>query len=219
MSEVPDDVIAMRERLRARPVGSSDDPVLPERLLQLLDGELPADEAEALADRVAQDPALALELRIAAEIRRERDAAVAVESEPRRSRSSYIWTTVAALAAALAVWWWTRPPTLEHPGTDEIRAGAVDPQIRSLIGEGGLPRAAFELRWEGGPPGATFDVFVTTPELESIDQAHDLVEPQFRVPASALDGLAPGSLVLWRVTATTHDGRSASSVAFETIVQ
>lgn len=218
MSEVPDDVIEMRERLRARPVGSSDDPVPPERLLQLLDGELPAETAQALADRVGRDPALALELRVAAEIRRERDMA-ATETAPSRSRGWYAWTAVAALAAALVVWWWTLPPSLEHPGTDEIRAGAVDPPIRSLQAGAGLPRAAFELRWEGGPPGATFDVFVTTPELVSIYQARDLVEPRLQVPLSALDGLPSGSLVLWRVTATTRDARSASSVAFEAIVQ
>ncbi|MEX1365451.1 MAG: hypothetical protein AB1Z98_20155, partial [Nannocystaceae bacterium] len=59
MSELPDDVVAMRQRLRDRPLRGTEDLVPPEHLMQLLDGELSAEQARALADRIAREPDLA----------------------------------------------------------------------------------------------------------------------------------------------------------------
>jgi hypothetical protein len=220
VNEVPDDVVRMRELLRDRAVAGGGDPVAPERLMRLLDGELSPEEAKALADRIAGEPELALELRITAALREQRDAEAANAPAPATARSRRpLWTALGAVAAALAVFWLTRPPQLDPVESTEIRAAALDPSLRPVASGGSLPRDAFELKWTGGPLGATFEVFVTTPDLVSVYRAYDLSSPRVVVPARALQAQPSGARLLWRVIAVSPNGRRASSAAFEVTVR
>lgn len=87
----------------------------------------------------------------------------------------------------------------------------------SVLPEGrAFPREEFVLRWAVGPEGTTYDVTVTTEELEPIAQAQRLERPEYRIDPPALEGVPPGAGVLWRVTANLPDGRRVASRTFAT---
>lgn len=70
------------------------------------------------------------------------------------------------------------------------------------------------LRWTPGPVGSTYHVRVTGENLELLSVGRWLDEPEFLVPASALEELPPGSVLLWQVSARLPDGRNVDSGSF-----
>ncbi len=190
----------------------------------LLGGELRPDEARALAARTIDDPALALEVRVAASMREAlaeegEQAPTVVPLRPRSNPSSrLVWAAVAAIAAGLLVFFLVKPKTVEPTDDTTVRAGDAG-KIQAVAGTKTLPIDAFELRWSGGPTTATYDLFITTPELEPVYQALDLEQPQHRVPQRALSEQTSGDRLLWRVVAISPEGRKVHSGAFEVEVQ
>jgi len=87
----------------------------------------------------------------------------------------------------------------------------IDPNAR-------LPREDLVLRWTGAPAGTTYDVRVTGERLEPLHRAFGLEIAEHRVPAEALDGLAPGAVILWSVGARLPDGRRLPPVTFRATV-
>lgn len=195
----------------------------------LIAGELDPQDALALSASVLDDPDAALEVRVAAAMEAARAEAASSTSSPafdlathRARRTRVVVTALVAVAAAavvfLAVSTASRPPPLEDVNDGAVRAG-VDKRIRPAPEMTALPRSAFELRWQGGPAGATYDLFITTATLDPVYQALDLPEAKHRVPSEALAKLPAGTALLWRVVAVTEQGRRMHSTAFEVTVE
>jgi hypothetical protein len=88
-------------------------------------------------------------------------------------------------------------------------------EIRSLVSPGEvLRRSSCLLRWSSGLPGARHTVYVTDEDLNPIVVGQELDAEHFLVPESALQPLAAGAKVLWRVEAAHPDGRRRSSPTF-----
>jgi hypothetical protein len=79
-----------------------------------------------------------------------------------------------------------------------------------------LPRDECVLRWTSGPEGTTYDLMLTTEDLDPVIEARGLGEPEYRVDPRELELVAPGDAILWRVTANLPDGRRVSSPTFTT---
>jgi hypothetical protein len=79
-----------------------------------------------------------------------------------------------------------------------------------------LPRDECVLRWTAGPEGTTYELRVTTEDLEPLARAGRLEWPEYRVDPGVLDGVPPGGALLWRVTAHLPDGSRISSRTFTT---
>lgn len=214
------------DRLRAlfRDEPSDGDPESGPKVEALLAGELDPKEARELAARSIDDPELALEVRVAAAMQAalEEEGGEQPKVVPLRPRSNtstrVVWSVVAAIAAGLLVFILVRPKSVETSDGTTVRAGDAA-KIQAAAGTSALPTDAFDLRWSGGPADATYDIFVTTPQLEPVYQALDLTEAKHRVPKSALAELAPGDPLLWRVVAITPAGRKVHSGVFEVQVR
>jgi hypothetical protein len=85
-----------------------------------------------------------------------------------------------------------------------------------LVPDQPLPRDACVLRWTAGPEGTSYDLTLTTEDLDPLGKAWRLESPEYRIDPQALDGLPPGGAILWRVTAHLPDGRRVSSRTFST---
>ncbi len=70
--------------------------------------------------------------------------------------------------------------------------------IESLVQGVVLPRDRCVLRWSG-PEGTRYDLRITTEDLDPLDSARGLAEPEYRIPIEKLEGLEPGAAVLWQV--------------------
>ncbi|MEM6990196.1 MAG: hypothetical protein AAF721_06860 [Myxococcota bacterium] len=185
----------------------------------LIRGELDQDDAVALAARALDEPDVAFAVRVAAAMdEARREASAEVHGARPSSRPAWPWAVGLAVAAALLLFVFTRPPSLPELDDSTIRSGpvrAIEPTKPAAV----LSRDAFVLEWSGGPPDATYDVFVTTAELQPVFQARELTERTLQVPATKLEAYPAGSKLLWRVVAVTREGRRVHSTAFEVEVK
>jgi hypothetical protein len=97
-------------------------------------------------------------------------------------------------------------------GTPGYREGELRP-LRALVGSGAtdaMPRDHVVLRWEGGPPGAAYDVRVLDTELRLLHEANGLAGAELAVPAAALAAVPDGATLLWQVDARVGDQRVSS---------
>jgi hypothetical protein len=138
-------------------------------------------------------------------------AASAYRHLPQLSPSQRIVAMAAVLVIVAGIALFTRPQPAEPPFRGDIQ---------SLIGGAhALPRDNFVLRWSGGPPGARYDLTVTTSELEPLILVRGLERPEYRIAPDRFVGLASGARVLWRVEARTPDGGTISSSTFAVSVE
>lgn len=205
----------------------------PERIHDAVSGALPPAEVRALVEHIAACADCAEDWRIARELEAEaeedavspavfeRREAAAHPAAPGRPRWAGLtrWGAVAAAAvvALLAAAVWLTPDRWPL-GVDEppVYRQAEDAEaIRSLVpAEEPLPRDEAVLAWAGGPEGSTFDLLVSTEELEPVAEASGLEEPRYRIPPEDLADLPPGAEILWRVEAVGPDGRRVRSPTF-----
>lgn len=218
----------LRAAWESRETRDAEPPVDPETIWRAVRGELPLDEKRALVDRMAHDPDLALEWRLARELSAAADEIEAAEEgadktaeegetdersapvpfAPRRAR----WSTWAGLVAALffaAIGLRVLGPA--DPEPPPIYRG-TETTIEALTGDT-LPRDEPVLRWQGLDE-ARYVVSVSTETLEPVFIARDLDEPSLRLPEDALVPLADGSVLLWRVEAHARDGGVVASETF-----
>lgn len=103
-----------------------------------------------------------------------------------------------------------RGGTLEPPAS---------PTITSLVPESAsLSRGGFVLRWSG-PPGASFDLRVRTPEGGLVAAAMELAASEYQVPEEDLRRIASGELLTWSVSARLEDGRRVKAQEFKVRVK
>jgi len=222
MSETESDR-RLRALLRDEAGDPSDtpDPEFDAQVEALLSGDLDEAEAQDLAGQLLDDPELAFQVRVAVEMqhaREEEEAAAAPAVTRSNAGSRWAWATAFAAAAALLVFVVARPPPLPPGGESPVRSGTF-PLLAPTQPSATLPRDAFVLEWTGGPTGAVYELFVTTPSLQPVYQARELPAPRHTVPASALKPYPTGSRFVWRVVAVTDEGRRIHSTAFEAIVR
>jgi len=222
---------------------------LAETLWSIATGELRGPEAEAVLDRVLQDPDTAELWRATFALAEEAglenaagsdeadvdESQLLADSPAANSRpaantgpmgSRWLGLAGAAAAALMLVWLWPspKPPTPGDPSVDDPTVApvirAVDhPAIGSALESESLPREACLLQWKGGPVGARFDVWVETRAGVRLATGLDLEGTQFQVPVDALRDVAEGEAIVWRITALAEDGRRVDSPSFQVRVQ
>ena len=102
-------------------------------------------------------------------------------------------------------------PTYRADEGDWIRPAFPSDQL--------LPRGLCTLRWTLGPEGTTYDVVVTTQDLDPLARGWRLETPEFTVSAELLRDLPAAARIHWRVTAYLLDGRRVTSNTFTTLIE
>jgi hypothetical protein len=195
----------------------------PEVLWAAAAGELPAEERRALIGHTAGCAACAEDFRVVAAMVRAMPAQAppapaagggVVVAGPWTARPGSRWlagslAAVFLLAAIFAVVLGRLP--FDPP--PEIYRGAAE-EVVSLLGPAPkLAAGAASLRWQG-PPGARYELTVTTADLRLVAEATDLAEPAYTLPVEQLQPFAAGDRFNWRVVAILPDGRRISSPTF-----
>lgn len=208
----------------------------PERIWDAVRGEASAEAVREVLDHVARCPDCSEEWRLAAafEDKGLEEAETETEAAPDRARSGRThagwrvprWAAAAAVAVlvlGVAAIWWSQPGT-DQPAPvyrDDPGAPAAGTIESRLPEDEPLSREEPVLRWtaaggEGDGDGATYDLLVSTGDLEPVTDATGLTEPEYRISAEALKGLPADTELLWQVEATTPEGRRISSPTFVT---
>ncbi|HEX9944456.1 MAG TPA: zf-HC2 domain-containing protein [Thermoanaerobaculia bacterium] len=215
-------------RLRAAftaPADAAPDPEscpAPETIWAAVRGELPPRELREVVEHTAVCAACAEDWRLAAELDRQSSAAAATAPGKVLQGRFGQWRPLAA-AAALAA------GLLIAVGV--YRTGGLGPQeptyreaesaaVRSLLApDQALPRQGAVLRWSPVPGAASYDVRVSTEDLQAVATAQGLTATEYRIPESALANLAPGAKLLWQVEAVFPDGTRQPSPTFTNPLQ
>lgn len=195
---------------------TSAEPIEPERIWAAVHGELAPEECVTIIDRLHKDPALALEWRLALALREGESKAAS-----RAANGGRYWVIGALALAAASVLLIVLPRDGSTPRSSGVevdsgqtlREAELDAAIQSELVEPSLPAAAFELRWTAVPGALRYELQVTTQALDPVFTARDLSDNRALVPASELELLAPGTELIWRVTAVMPDGQRRSSPA------
>jgi hypothetical protein len=194
----------------------------PETLWSAVRAELPPRQMREVVEHIALCPACAEDWRLAAELNRQEEAAATVKPGKVLQGRFRQWRPLAA-AAALAA------GLLVAVGL--YRTGELGPRppiyreaqhagIRSLLPAGqALPRQAALLRWSPVAGATSYDVQVSTEDLQTVVTARGQTAPELRIPASALSKLPPGARLLWQVDAVRPDGSHETSPTFTTPLQ
>lgn len=189
----------------------------PEMIWEGVRGELPPQQMREVLDHTASCAACAEDWRLAAEIEREasRSATAApgkvIVGRFGRFRSL---AAAAAIAAGLLV----AVNVYRDSGPQEpTYRNAEQTDVRSLLPEGtALPRQGAVLRWSPVPGATSYDVQVSTEDLQVVATAQGQTATEYRIPESGLQNLAPGTNLLWQVDAVFPDGTRQSSPTFTT---
>jgi hypothetical protein len=206
MDEADDLRLALQKLADAAPLDGVD----LERVWRAVSGEAPAEERREVVEKVAEDPSWAFAWRAADELwTASREAAPARRTASRWS-SSVGWAALAAgILVTVGLGIWNAPA----PAPSLDRGGAGD-RIESLLPEGQpLARTAAVLRWKG-PPGATYDVRVSSEDLVHVHTATGLGEGTYRLPAEVLAPLPSPGRLLWQVEARLPSGETVRSETF-----
>lgn len=206
--------------------GEAGDCPAPDVLWAAASGELPPEERRRVIGHTAGCAACAEDFRIVAAMARARPGQAAaapwadqagggvVVAGPwaARPRARWLAGSLAAaffLAAIFAVFL----GRFSFDPSPEVYRG-TDGQVVSLLGpEPALARDAATLRWQG-PPGARYEITVTTADLRLVAEAGNLPEPGYTVPPELLLAHAAGERFHWRVVAILADGRRVSSPTY-----
>jgi len=182
-------------------------------------GELGRREAEELILHLGECTACATAWRIARDLRSDEPRAAVVTGPAIRFRLHWVRLAAAAAVVAAAVvvgielWIPGRGPAVK------FRSGEGD-WIEPLEREGeALPRSQCLLRWAPGPDGTTYDVRVTTEDLDPIARGRGIRVAEFLVPAKELDPVPTGERIVWQVTAHLPDGTRVNSRSFTSEVR
>lgn len=215
----------LREAFQARTGGPPPGTACPDpgRIYDAARGALLPGETREVVEHLALCPDCAEAWRLAVAF--EEEAGAAEEPAPVTARPAWrprlvaVAATLVAAALAAGLWW----SVVTVPEQAPIYRAAGEAEIVSLLPEGQpLDREAPVLRWrlepEAVPEGTTYDVLVSTEALEPVAEATELEEPRYELLEEALADLTAGARLLWRVEATTPDGRRISSPTFVTPV-
>jgi hypothetical protein len=180
-----------------------------DRIWRAVASELSAEERGEVVERTGQDPSWALAWRLAHELW----LASRGSAAPRWAWSRSGYGALAAgllLAISLGLWLWRRPV---EPG---YRAEGSQ-RIESLVPEGRrLSRNRCLLRWKG-PPGATYELRVTSEDRRHVHSVSWLDQAEYRVPEEFLSQLPADAKLWWQVEARLRDGTILSRGTFSAV--
>jgi hypothetical protein len=184
-----------------------------ERLWDSARGRLSRRETEEVVLHLGECSACAAAWRLARELGVERDRGRVLASSVAWLRGS--WVPIATAAALLVVaagvviqQRFTRERPAEYRATTYACAVSLVPQGEPL------PRGRCVLRWSACPQGSTYDVRVTTENLEIVARARELDQPEFVVPEESLRSVPTAGRILWQVTAHLSDGGVTESPSY-----
>ena len=189
----------------------------PETIWAGVRGELSPQQMREALDHVASCAACAEDWRLAAEIEREASrAATAAPGKVIVGRFGRFRSLAAA--AAIAAGLLVAVNVYRDAGPQEpTYRNAEQTDVRSLLPEGtALPRQGAVLRWSPVPGATSYDVQVSTEDLQVVATAQGQTATEYRIPESGLRSLAPGTNLLWQVDAVFPDGTRQSSPTFTT---
>jgi hypothetical protein len=190
-----------------------------EELWKSAGGELTKKENEEIVLHIGECGYCATAWRLAREMAEEK---VPVgDSHPARAPTVRGWApwlaAAAVLVVAVALGLQLTGPLLERQPVYRTQEGAL---LAPITPDGGsLPRDGFVLRWTAGPQGTSYDVRLTTEDLDLLAQGRMLEANEFRVPEETLAELPTGARLFWQVTAHVPDGRRIDSDSFLVIVE
>ncbi|HVR97621.1 MAG TPA: zf-HC2 domain-containing protein [Thermoanaerobaculia bacterium] len=215
-------------RLRAAfaaPAGAAPEPEScppAEKVWAAVRGELRADETREVVEHVAFCASCAEDWRLAMDLQQQEPAReTAAPLAPVVYGRFQRWrplAAAAAMAAGLLIVIGLQSDDLWGPRTAPTYREAERTAIRSLA-EATLPQQGGTLRWSALPGAVSYDLVVSTEDLRVVAEQQGLTATEYRLPASALAGVAPGTKLLWRVDAVMADGRHESSPTFTTTVR
>lgn len=218
-----DQLATLRDAFAAQPNNAPQPEICPapEKIWDAVRGELPPDRIREIVEHTALCASCAEDWRLARTFQAQETAARTVTPTnvvpfaPRQRLRNFALAIAAALALVVVGVQWFQRPQINEPG---YREGGPQAGIRSLLPEGeALPRDRFVLRWAApGAPGATYDVQVSTEDLQVVATAEDVRGTEYQVPESALAGLPASTRLLWKVEADLPGGGGLSSPTFVT---
>lgn len=200
------DVRWLRDAFAARPTtdsASDGERIEPGRLWDAAGGESDGEDVAALADRIAEDPTLAEEYRLALAAR-EAMARAEKADEQAASPRSMGWGWLVTAAAAVVLVWAVMPNrdgTID-PETPQVRGGADD-------GSWGAQVESRTLRWNAVPEASGYRVLVFGPDMTPLVETPLRPTPTAGVPESIRGP------VFWQVEATLSSGETKRSPLFE----
>lgn len=191
----------------------------PETIWAGVRGELQPQQMREVLDHTASCASCAEDWRLAAEI--EREASRAATAAPGKVIAGRFgqWrplAAAAALAAGLLI-----AVGVYHAGDfgpqEPTYRNVEQTEVRSLLPEGqALPRQGAVLRWTPVPGATSYDVQVSTEDLQAVATAQGQTATEYRIPESGLANLAPGTRLMWQVDAVFPDGTRRGSPTFTT---
>lgn len=209
---------------------SAVDTVDAEALWRAVRGEAGPSEVAALAGRMAEDPALAEDWRIAAAFAQahedasagldDRERASPTASEPANEGRYARWGAVAALLAATVLLVLALPrggTTLHPPDPGQLRGAQGG--IEAVRGEGAIARDDATLEWTAVPRAVRYELHVSTPALEPVLTERALTGTAMVLPPAIVQSLPPETELLWRVEAVLDDDRRVVSPTFSLTVK
>ncbi len=109
-------------------------------------------------------------------------------------------------------------PDTSGSHTAEYRQ-AMEGVVESLVEQGAeLPRDRCLLRWSEAESDVLYDVLVTDEQLREVFSSEALEATELLIPAGALEEVAEGDKLLWRVGLTATDGGRRESETFEFVL-
>ena len=200
--------------LASRAAGGRDCPE-PRELWDAATGRMPTERIRQLVEHTVTCPGCAEDWRLARELGRETVGGVA-RFPARRAGRRVRWALAAAavLVALIAIPLWRGRAPVDAP--ELVRASGEQAPVHSLLADDVvLPRTDCVLRWSLGARQAdSYDLLVSTEELEILIDERGLEEPRYRVPAAALERVPAGGEIFWRVEAKLVNGDRATSPTF-----
>jgi hypothetical protein len=188
-----------------------------DRIWLAVRGELPPDELREILDHLAACPACAEDWRIAMAFEEEARATVpalqtrAVRSTRFNTLRYRAWMAIAATIFVAVVGIKFLQPTAGYRGKGQ--AG-----VQSLVAEA-LPREAFVLRWTPTPDAESYNLEVSTPDLDPLFRADGLITTSYQVPEIQLARMRSGDKVLWTVTPVARGGGGLRPQTFPAILK
>jgi hypothetical protein len=203
----PHDVARFRDALARL----ADEPGWPgvdaEQLFSALHGDMRPDQRRAIVDELIRNPQAAAAWRLAREL------------EPREPTGVFAvprtWMSLAATLLLIVSAAWLIVP---WRSADPVFRGGGPRTIASLLPDDVLSRTEPVLRWTA-LEGARYRVRVLTPELELLDEAGDLVAPEYRLREDLLGKIPAGGRILWQVEARVRGTPAVVSLTFNTQVK
>ncbi len=225
------DEALIRAFARSEAADPHDEPVDPDALWTAARGRASPDEVGALASRMAEDPELAEEWRMAARFaeaaEQEADDSLASSDEPgadappttpsaaANDAGGLRWIGGLALLAAavlLVLAWPGRGATPYVDEAGDLRGGAGS--IAAVRGEGPVPAANAVLEWSEVPDAVRYELFVSTDRLAVVSEALALTDNHHTIEPAVLAEIPAGSELVWRVEAVKADGARVVSETF-----